>query len=732
MFVYENHVQKTLKTKHLSPVLLGEMSVHLGKPLLKPLRLLVDTGTTKTIILGRFTKKLRTKRTAATVWRTKAGTFTTTEKCKIKFRLPELHRERIIEYSVNVDKSEEAPSSYYDLLLGTDMCQELGIIIDYKDSVVHWDNATVPLVDRDTFRTDIPLYEHMYHQTAESESAQSATARMTRILDNDYHRADLEAVVQKCTHLTKNEQLQLLRVLRKHEPLFDGTLGKWNVEPFNLQLKPDVEPYHARPFPIPRYYEETLKKEVRRLEKIGVLRKVNRSEWAAPTFIVPKKDGKVRFVSDFRELNKRIVRNPYPLPKIQDLMLKLEGFQYASALDLNMGYYHIHLTPAASRLCTIVLPWGKYEYTRLPMGVKCSPDIFQERMSDLFQGMEFVRAYLDDLLLLTKGDWSDHVVKLDQVLQRLGEAGLKVNCEKSFFGRTETEYLGFWITRHNIRPQTKKVEAINNMKVPTTKRQLRRFIGMLNYYRDMWPRRADLLAPLSRLTSKTVPWKWTAVEQKAFTDLKKIISKETLLTYPDFNKPFDIHTDASDKQLGSVISQNGRPIAFYTRKLSATQMRYTVGERELLSIVETLKEFRNILFGHEITVYTDHKNLTCKNYNSDRVMRWRLLIEEYGPNLIHLPGHTNVVADALSRLDTEEYMTSTSPVDANPAELLNEMSYTVTDYREDEYSNEMLADLYDVDELPEEAYPLTYKIIDKYQLKDPILKDKLGRSIYVT
>ena len=125
-------------------------------------------------------------------------------------------------------------------------------------------------------------------------------------------------------------------------------------------------------------------------------------------------------------------------------MLKLEGFQYASALDLNMGYYHIHLTPAASRLCTIVLPWGKYEYTRLPMGVKCSPDIFQERMSDLFQGMEFVRAYIDDLLLLTKGDWSDHVVKVGQVLQRLGEAGLKVNCEKSFFGRTETEYLGFW------------------------------------------------------------------------------------------------------------------------------------------------------------------------------------------------------------------------------------------------------------------------------------------------
>ena len=203
------------------------------------------------------------------------------------------------------------------------------------------------------------------------------------------------------------------------------------------------------------------------------------------------------------------------------------------------------------------------------------------------------------------------------------------------------------------------MEAIHNIQIPKTRKQLRRFIGMINYYRDMWPRRSDLLAPLTKLKSKTVPWKWTAVEQKAFEDMKKVITKETMLTYPNFNKPFDIHTDASDVQLGAVISQEGKPIAFYSRKLNSAQARYTVGERELLSIVETLKEFRNILLGQSIKVYTDHKNLTCKNYNSDRVMRWRLLIEEFGPELIHLPGKHNIVADALSRLDT------------NPAELLN-------------------------------------------------------------
>ena len=123
--------------------------------------------------------------------------------------------------------------------------------------------------------------------------------------------------------------------------------------------------------------------EVERLIKEGVLRKINRSEWAAPTFIIPKKDGTVRFISDFRELNKRIKRKPFPIPKIQEMLLKLEGFQYGTSLDLNMGYYHIELTPNSKRLCTIVLPWGKYEYQRLPMGLCNSPDKFQEKMSSL-------------------------------------------------------------------------------------------------------------------------------------------------------------------------------------------------------------------------------------------------------------------------------------------------------------------------------------------------------------
>ena len=148
-------------------------------------------------------------------------------------------------------------------------------------------------------------------------------------------------------------------------------------------------------------------------------------------------------------------------------------------------------------MCTIVLPWGKYEYQKLPMGLCNSPDIFQEKMSTLFHDFENVRAYIDDLLVLGTGTWDEHLQQIEEVLKRLQGAGLKVNCKKSFFGRHELEYLGYWITREGVMPIPKKVQAIQDIAPPKTKKQLRRFIGMVNYYHDMWVRRSETLAPLT-------------------------------------------------------------------------------------------------------------------------------------------------------------------------------------------------------------------------------------------
>jgi RNase H-like domain found in reverse transcriptase/Reverse transcriptase (RNA-dependent DNA polymerase) len=321
------------------------------------------------------------------------------------------------------------------------------------------------------------------------------------------------------------------------------------------------------------------------------------------------------------------------------------------------------------------------------MGLCNSPDIFQEKISELMQELEYVRAYIDDMLIIITNDsFEDHMKKLQLVLLRLlDEAGLKINATKSFFARSELEYLRYWITRHGIQPTTSKVQAIRNIAIPKNRKELRRLIGMVNYYRDMWIRRSDILAPLTKLTSKNVKWQWKDEHQKAFDTMKKIMSKEVLLAYPDFNEEFVIHTDASHTQLGAVISQKGRPIAFYSRKLKPEQTRDSTTERELLSIVETLKEFRNILLGQKDLVFTDHKNLTYKNFITERVMRWRLILEEYGPELRYVNGEFNIVADALSRLEIISKPTTTN--EQMPATEIAEMFAA----REEDYPTSFLS-----------------------------------------
>jgi hypothetical protein len=230
---------------------------------------------------------------------------------------------------------------------------------------------------------------------------------------------------------------------------------------------------------------------------------------------------------------------------------------------------------------------------------------------------------------------------------------------------------------------------------------------MVNYYRDMWPARSEILAPLTAMTSAKVKWNWTPIHAHAncFEVMKKKIARETLLTYPDFSKPFEIHTDASKVQLGACISPDGKPIAFHSRKLKFAQTKYTTTEQELLSIVETFKEFRNILLGQDIKVDTDHENLTYKHLNSDQVMSWQLFIEEYATNLQYIKGVHNVVADALSRLPFTDDGT------------VEEALVTI----------KMMSDrfCYDIEEQDFDANPLSFSMLDKAQKLDKTLMKAL-------
>ncbi|KAJ8566393.1 hypothetical protein ON010_g6730 [Phytophthora cinnamomi] len=252
------------------------------------------------------------------------------------------------------------------------------------------------------------------------------------------------------------------------------------------------------------------------------------------------------------------------------------------------------------------------------MGISTAPDHFQARIDALLGDLDCVRCYLDDVMIVTTTTFEDDL--RDLKLRR--------------FAAKEADFLDRTLTPEGITPQPAKIAAIQRIATPRNCKELRHFLGMVNYYRDVGPRRAHLVASLSALTSTKVSWVWLPEHQSAFDKIKAITERETLLHYPDYSKGFDVHADASGVQLGGVISQEGKPLAFYSRKLTTAQKHYSVMEQELLSIVEIQKEFRTMLVGQRITVYTDHKNLSCANFASSRVMRWRLLLEEFG-SIIH-------------------------------------------------------------------------------------------------
>ena len=390
---------------------------------------------------------------------------------------------------------------------------------------------------------------------------------------------------------------------------------------------------------------------------IDVLQKLqynNDSPWASPTFTQPKKTGDIQILTNFCKLNECTERKPFPLPSNDKAIQKSEKFKSATALDLSQGFYSITIDEESQKLCTTVLLWGKYAYKRLPMGIACASDIFQSIMMDLFGDLEFFLVYIDAIHIVQKIGESeaDHMKKIKQVLERLEAKGFCANLRKSFFMQKEVEYLGHLLTTGGLKPQPAKFKAMHRIMCLKNSKQLKMFLGMVNFYQDMFPKRSHFLAPLNKLASKNgKDWYWGPAEQKEFKLAKEILTEHATLAFPDFKKPFDLYTDTSDQQLGATLVQDGKPLGFYTRKLNSAQLNYRVSDKELLGIIEGFKAFEGMIRGQELTVYTDHLNLLYQSMPSQCMVRWRLMLKECHPTIKHVTGVDNDGADALSWLD---------------------------------------------------------------------------------
>jgi hypothetical protein len=467
-------------------------------------QVLLDSGSNGNLIFVNKDKPMLlpySKRLVPQSWNTSNGTFQTRRKNRVELNFFEYSDSKRYHAEPDVVKYDEINRPQYDLILGTVSIKEFGIILNFRDKMITIDETILPMRDIYKLQGSSMLHAlwHNHSLAIEPQSTQDATERATQILDAKYSKADLQSVIRdNCKHLKVDQQKKLLQLLKKYELLFDGTLGDWKTKLVSFQLKEGASPYHSQAFPVPKIHKDTLIKVVDRLIKLGVVLEWQpASELASPLFIMPKKNGTVRFLSNFWEVNKRLIGKPFPIPKISTVLQELEGFTFATALDLNMGYYTIRLDPNASRICTVIFPWGKYSYKRLPMGIAGSPNIFQSKMLELKEDLEYVQAYLDNLLCISRSSLEDHLEKLEEVLRRLCDKGLKVNAEKSTFCTLEIECLGYILTRDGIKPQSNKVQAILAIQPPTNVKELRHFLSMVQYYRDLWARRRKMLAPLT-------------------------------------------------------------------------------------------------------------------------------------------------------------------------------------------------------------------------------------------
>ena len=638
-----------------TPLACGVMVVKdvAGRACSRLLRVLFDSGGSRSMIHKRVLPGgARVDLTEKQMFNTLAGAYASQGSVQLQgMRLPAFDKNRVIaDHHFEVFDSD----CRFDVILGADFLEKVGMNLRFEDLTIEWLGNTIPM---ETFNktTDVATHIEYYVDELDAEELGFEVDECyltTPILDAKYDKWTIDEVINEhCSHLTLDQQADMRALLARHSKLFDGTLGKYPGEPMHIELIPGAQPVYRRPYPVPQVHMQAFKKELDHLVEIGVLSPVRDTEWGLPTFITPKKDGRIRWVSDMRELNKVIKRTQYTLPIIKDVLQKRKGYEFLTKLDISMQYYTFELDDESKKLCTIVTPYGPFCYNRVAMGLCNSPGFAQARMEEVLRGILDADVYIDDIGVFSQ-DWNSHISVLGEVLQRLEENGFTINPLKCEWGVKETDWLGYWLTPTGLRPWAKKVDAIMKMQPPTNASELRTFLGMITYYRDMWPRRSHVLAPFTSLSGlpKKTPIRWTKELDIAFRQMKAVIAEDALMAYPDHNAPFEIYTDASDYQLGACIMQNKRPVAYYSKKLSAAQKNYTTMEKELLAIVMTLREFRSMLLGAEINIFTDHRNLTYSTFNTQRVLRWRCFIEEYSPNMFYLEGKLNVLADAFSRL----------------------------------------------------------------------------------
>jgi len=428
-----------------------------------------------------------------------------------------------------------------------------------------------------------------------------------------------------------------------------------------LMLK-DFKPFHFSPRRLSYAEKNALRELLNSLLKRNIIRP-SESEYASPIVLVQKKTGDLRLCIDFRELNKMLVRDNYPLPVIEDLIDCLCRKKYFSKLDLKNEFYHIRMAEDSIKYTAFIIPFGQYEFVRMPFGLKIAPSRFQRYINQVLE--ELIResrviVYMNDIFVMSE-TLEQHFDTLREIFRIFVANKLELRVDKCIFLQTEIEFIGYLITEKGIRPTKDGILAVQKITVPRNPKEMRSFVALCSYFRKFIPSFSVIAKPLYDLLRKNVAFRFEANELHAFKKLKEKMTEAPVLAVYNPSKETELHCDTSIAGFGAVLMQRGEdtqfhPIFFFSKRTTDAESRYHSFELEMLAIIYALRRFRIYLSGIRFKIITDCNALTLafkKKEISPRINRWILELLEYDYIAEHRPGTKINHVDALSRLPCE-------------------------------------------------------------------------------
>ena len=415
--------------------------------------------------------------------------------------------------------------------------------------------------------------------------------------------------------------------------------------------------------------EKMLLKKIDEMEKANII-KQKKSEWESPVFLKKKPDGSYRPLVDYREANKQIKKDNNRVPKIDLMWPKLRDARYFTTMDLNGGFFQIPLEEESKDITGITVGGIGYVFNVIPQGLTVSPSIFQTVMVDIFKDLirsDKMMIYLDDICIFGKTFEETYDITREAML-RLKEHNLKLKTSKCNFFAEKIELLGYTVSYNKLETLNKNTEAIRKAKPPKTVKQIKRFLGMTGFYRKMVKNYSKIAAPLSDLTrgkdtKQNSKVKLGQIELEAYEKLKEIITSNPVLQIFNDEEECILEVDASKIAVGAVLTQINRetglrhPIGYFSKKMPKAKKELCSFDLEMIAITASCHFFRHYLVGRNFTIHTDHMPLTFQarfSTPSARLARLLSKLSEFTFDIRHIKGKDNIVADYLSRIETDE------------------------------------------------------------------------------